>query len=206
LDTINVVLKKAGVPEAIAVSYETADTNFSAQALKLQTSGADTVILWAVPKPGGSVIAEMDKLGYKPKLLSSAVLNDPSIFQLAGPGIDGVVIPAWLPAYDDLTNPKIVQWQADMKKYNPSEQIGGFPLSGWTEAQILTEGLRRAGKDLTRESFLKAMDSMKDYKDSILPTISYSADDHAGTKTGYFQKADSKAGKFVTFTDWMTVK
>ncbi len=206
LDTINAVLKKAGVPEAAAVSYETADTNFSAQALKLQTSGADTVILWAVPKPGGSVLAEMDKIGFKPKILASAVLNDPSVFQLAGPGIDGVVIPAWLPAYDDLTDPKIVQWQADMKKYNPNEQLGGFPLSGWTEAQILAEGLRRAGKDLTRESFLKAMDSMTDYKDSILPTISYTADDHAGTKTGYFQKADFKGGKWVTFTGWLSVK
>lgn len=206
LDTINGVLKKAGVSQATAVSYETADTNFSAQALKLQTAGADTVILWAVPKPGGSILAEMDKIGYKPKLLASAVLNDPTIFQLAGPGIEGVVIPAWLPAYDDLTNPKIVQWQADMKKYAPNEQIGGFALSGWTEAQILAEGLRRAGKDLTRESLLKAMDSMKDYKDSILPTISYSADDHAGTKTGYFQKADFKATKWVTFTDWMSIK
>jgi len=204
LDTINAVLKKAGMSEATAVSYETADTNFASQALKLQTSGADTVILWAVPKPGGSVLAEMDKIGYKPKILSSAVLNDPSIFQLAGPGIEGVVIPAWLPAYDDLTDPKIVAWQADMKKYNPNEQIGGFPLSGWTEAQILAEGLKRAGKDLTRESFLKAMDSMKDYKDSILPTISYSADDHAGTKTGYFQKATG--GKWVTFTGWLSVK
>jgi branched-chain amino acid transport system substrate-binding protein len=204
LDTINSVLKKAGVPEATAVSYETADTNFSAQALKLQTTGADTVILWAVPKPGGSVLAEMDKIGYKPKILASAVLNDPSVFQLAGPGIEGVVIPGWLPAYDDLTNPKIVAWQADMKKYNPNEQIGGFALSGWVEAQILAEGLKRTGKDLTREKFLQTMDQMTDYKDSLLPTISYSATDHAGTKTGYFQKATS--GKWVTFTDWMNVQ
>jgi branched-chain amino acid transport system substrate-binding protein len=204
LDTINAVLKKAGVAEAAAVSYETADTNFSAQALKLQTSGADTVILWAVPKPGGSVLAEMDKIGYKPKILASAVLNDPSVFQLAGPGIEGVIIPGWLPAYDDLTNPKIVAWQADMKKYNPSEQIGGFALSGWVEAQILAEGLKRAGKDLTRDKFMQTMDQMTDYKDSLLPTISYSATDHAGTKTGFFQKATG--GKWVTFTDWMSVK
>lgn len=206
LATINSVLKKAGAPEATAVSYETADTNFSAQALKLQASGADTVILWAVPKPGGSVLAEMNKIGYAPKILASTVLNDPSIFKLAGPGINGVIITAWLPAFDDLTNPKIVQWQADMKKYNPNEQIGGFALSGWVEAQIITEGLRRAGKDLTRESFLNAMDSMKDYTGSLLPTISYSADNHAGTKTAYFQKADAQAGKWVTFTDWLTVK
>ena len=50
------------------------------------------------------------------------------------------------------------------------------------------------------------MNQMKDYKDSILPTISYSAEDHGGTKTGYFQKADFKAGKWVSFTDWMSVK
>lgn len=204
LDAINAELKRRNAPEATAVSYETADTNFAAQALKLQTSGADTVILYAVPKPGGSVIAEMTKLGYKPKLLSSAVINDPAIFQLAGAGIEGAIIPAWLPAYDDLTNPKIVEWQGYMKKYAPNEQMGGFALSGWVEAQILTEGLKRAGKDLTREKLLQALDQLKDYKDSLLPTISYSATDHAGTKSAYFQQA--KGNQFVTFTDWITLK
>ncbi len=204
LDAINAELKRRNAPEATAVSYETADTNFAAQALKLQTSGADTVILYAVPKPGGSVIAEMTKLGYKPKLLSSAVINDPAIFQLAGAGIEGAIIPAWLPAYDDLSNPKIVEWQGYMKKYAPNEQMGGFALSGWVEAQILNEGLKRAGKDLTREKLLQTLDQLKDYKDSLLPSISYSATDHAGTKTAYFQRA--KGGQFVTFTDWITLK
>jgi branched-chain amino acid transport system substrate-binding protein len=206
LDAINAELKRRGAPEATAVSYETADTNFSAQALKLQTSGADTVILYAVPKPGGSVIAEMTKIGYKPKILASAVLNDPSIFQLAGAGIEGTIIPAWLPAYDDLSNPKIVDWQGYMKKYAPNEQIGGFAVSGWVEAQVLAEALKRAGKNLTRESLLQALDGMKDYKDSLLPSISYSATDHAGTKTAYFQRANAKDAKFVTFTDWITLK
>jgi branched-chain amino acid transport system substrate-binding protein len=204
LDAINADLKKRGIADATAVSYELADTNFSAQALKLQTSGADTVILYAVPKPGGSVIAEMTKLGYKPKILSSAVLNDPSIFQLAGAGIEGAIIPAWLPAFDDLTNPKIVEWQAQMKKFAPNEQIGGFALSGWVDAQIMAEGLKRAGKNLTRDSFMQALDGMKDYKDSILPSIGYSATDHAGTKSAYFQQA--KGTSFVTFTDYITLK
>src|SRR5947207_9487544 len=61
LDAVQAELKKRGLPAATGVSYETADTNFSAQALKLQTTGADTVILYAVPKPGGSIIAEIDR-------------------------------------------------------------------------------------------------------------------------------------------------
>ena len=204
LDAINGELKKRGLAVATAVSYEAADTNFSAQALKLQTSGADAVILFAVPKPGGSVIAEMTKIGYQPKLLASAVVNDPSIFQLAGPGIEGLVIPAWIPAFDDLTNPKIVEYQAFMKKYAPKEALGGFSLSGYCEAMVLAEGLKRTGKDLTRESFEATMDQMKGYAGSPLPNVTYSATDHAGIKTAYLQQA--KGGQWVSFGDWLTVK
>jgi branched-chain amino acid transport system substrate-binding protein len=204
LDAVNAESKKRGLPQATGVSYEAADTNFAAQALKLQTSGADAVIIWAVPKPGASVIAEMTKIGYQPKLLASAVINDPSIFQLAGPGIEGLAIPAWIPAYDDLTNPKIVEYQAFMKKYAPNEQIGGFSLSGYCEAMVLAEGLKRAGKNLTRETFLQAMDQMQNYAGSPLPNVSYSPTDHAGVKTAYLQAA--KGNQWVSFTDWLSVK
>ncbi len=204
LDAVNAELKRRGLPEATAVSYETSDTNFSAQALKLQTSGADTVILYAVPKPGGSIIAEMDKIGFKPKLLSSSVINDPSLFQLAGTGIEGLLIEAYLPAFDDVSNPKIVEYQNFMKKYAPNEQIGGFSESGYAYGQVATEALKRTGKNLTRENLLQTLDQMKDYTGSVVPSLSYSPTDHAGVKAAYFQQA--KGGKFVTITDYITLK
>jgi branched-chain amino acid transport system substrate-binding protein len=204
LDAVQAELKKRGLPAATGVSYETADTNFSAQALKLQTSGADTVILYAVPKPGGSIIAEMGKIGFKPKLLSSNVINDPAIFQLAGPAIEGMLIGAWLPASDDVSNPKIVEYQAFMAKYAPKEQIGGFSLTGYTYAQVMVEALKRAGKELTREGFVQSLDQMQDFTGSPLPSLSYSATDHAGVKAAYFQAA--KDGKFVTVTGYIKLK
>jgi len=204
LDAVQAELKKRGLAPAAAVSYETADTNFSAQALKLQTSGADTVILYAVPKPGGSVVAEMGKIGFKPKLLSTLTINDPSIFQLAGSAIDGMLIEAYLPAADDLSNPKIVEYQAFLAKYAPKEQIGGFSEVGYMYAQVMVEALKRAGKDLTRDGFLTNLDQMKDFKGSVVPSLSYSPTDHAGVKAAYFQAA--KDGKFVTVTDYITLK
>ena len=204
LDAVQAELKKRGLAAAAAVSYETADTNFSAQALKLQTSGADTVIIYAVPKPGGSIIAEMGKIGYAPKLLSSSVINDPAIFQLAGSAINGMLIEAYLPAFDDVSNPKIVEYQAFMAKYAPKEQIGGFTESGYAYAQVFMEALKRAGKELTREGFMQNLDQMKDFTGSLVPSLSYSATDHAGVKAAYFQAA--KDGKFVTVTGYITLK
>jgi branched-chain amino acid transport system substrate-binding protein len=204
LDAVQAELKKRGLAAAAAVSYETADTNFSAQALKLQTSGADTVIIYAVPKPGGSIIAEIGKIGYAPKLLSSSVINDPAIFQLAGAAINGMLIEAYLPAFDDVSNPKIVEYQAFMAKYAPKEQIGGFTESGYAYAQVFMEALKRAGKELTREGFMQNLDQMKDFTGSLVPSLSYSATDHAGVKAAYFQAA--KDGKFVTVTGYITLK
>jgi branched-chain amino acid transport system substrate-binding protein len=204
LDAVQAALKQRGLAAAAAVSYETADTNYSAQALKLQTSGADTVILYAVPKPGGSIIAEMGKIGFKPKLLSSNVINDPAIFQLAGPAIEGMLIGAWLPAFDDTSNPRIVEYQAFMAKYAPKEQIGGFSLTGYTYAQVMVEALKRAGKELTREGFVRSLDQMQDFTGSPLPSLSYSPTDHAGVKAAYFQAA--KDGKFVAVTGYITLK
>ena len=204
LDAVQAELKKRSLAAADAVSYEAADTNFSAQALKLQTTGADTVILYAVPKPGGSVVAEMGKIGFKPKLLSSSVINDPAIFQLAGSAIEGMLIEAYLPAFDDVKDPKVVEYQAFMAKYAPKEQLGGFSEVGYAYAQVMVEALKRGGKDLTRAGFIANLDQMKDFKGSLVPSLSYSPTDHAGVKAAYFQAA--KDGKFVTVTDYITLK
>lgn len=204
LNAINAELKKRGLAEAVGVPYEVADTNFSAQALKLQTSGADTVILYAVPKPGASVIAEMGKIGFTPTLLSSSVINDPAIFQLAGPTIEGMWIAAYLPAFNDVSNPKIAEYQEFMKTYAPDETIGGFSEAGYTYAQVMTEALTRAGKDLTREGFIDTLNSMKDYTGSLVPSLSYTPEDHGGVKMAYFQQAEG--GVFVTKTDYFTLK
>ena len=204
LDAVNAELKKRNMGEASGVSYEPSDTNFSSQALKLQSTGADTVVIYAVPKPGASIIAEMDKIGFKPNLLASSVINDPALFQLAGPGIEGLLLLAWLPAFDDTSNPKIVEYQNFMKKYAPNEQIGGFSETGYTYATIATDALKQAGKDLTREGFLKVLESLQDYKGSLVPSLSYNSTDHSGAKAAYFQQA--KGGKFVTISDFMTPK
>ena len=199
-------LKKKNLAAATEVSYETTDKDFSAQALKLQSSGADTVIIYAVPAPGGGIIKAMTTGGFKPKLLSTYVINDPTIFDLAGPGIDGMFLGAWLPAYDDLSNPKIVEFQTWMKANAPNEQAAGFAETGYTYAAIMTELLKRTGKDLTRERFLQTANALQGYTGSLVPSLSYAPTDHSGVKAMYFQQAKSADKKFVKITEFIELK
>lgn len=204
LDAVNAELKARGLAEAVGVSYEAADTNFSAQALKLQTTGADTVVIWAVPKPAGSIISEMDKIGFKPQLLATSVINDPALFQLAGPGIQGLVLGSWLPDFNDLNNPKIAAYHEFMKQYLPNEPVGGFSLAGVAYSEVLVEGLRRAGQDLTREGLIEALNGMQNFTEGLVPNVSYGPDDHQGAAAIYFMQA--KGDKFEKLSDFEELK
>jgi branched-chain amino acid transport system substrate-binding protein len=204
LDAVNAELKARGLAEAVGVSYEPSDTNFSAQALKLQTAGADSVVIWAVPKPAGSIISEMDKIGFKPQMLATSVINDPALFQLAAPGIQGLVLRSWLPDFNDLSNPQVAAYHEFMKQYLPDQPVGGFSLASLAYAQVLEEGLRRAGRNLTREGLIEALNGMQNFTGALVPNVTYGPDDHQGSAAVYFMQA--KGERFEKLSEFQELE
>ena len=57
--------------------------------------------------------------------------------------------------------------------------------TGYVSAQIATEALRRAGRDLTLDSLIAAMESLKDFKDIFGATYTFTPTDHHGTTKAF---------------------
>jgi ABC-type branched-subunit amino acid transport system substrate-binding protein len=208
LEAIKAAAKAKGKDVVAEVSYQATDKDYSSSALKLQNSGADTVIFWSVPGPTGLILQEIDRIGYKPTLALSAVANDPTLFKLSANTISNAWITAWLPDVTDPTNndPKVVAYRDFMKKYAPNETIGGFSVTGYTYGQLMTEALKRAGKDLTREKLIAAMETFNNWNDSMGYNVTYTATNHQGQNAVYFQQADAKQGRFVKKSDFVEYK
>ena len=195
------------------VSYETSDTDLSAQALKLKQSGADAVILWTIPRFAAQIVKEMAKVGYRPTIVSSYVNNDPSMFRLtcdrwdqagnkcAGETLwQGVLSAAWIPDYRD-DDPGVEKYRQFMKKYLPNETVGGFTVSGYVFAETMAEGLKRAGKNLTRESLMKGMDSIKGWNGDVARRVTYGPNDRQGIEAIRIQEMHPE--KIIYKTDWI---
>jgi ABC-type branched-subunit amino acid transport system substrate-binding protein len=60
------------------------------------------------------------------------------------------------------------------------EAPGTHSRIGYAAAQLVVEGLRRAGPDLTREGLIAALEGLKEWTGGLLPPISYGPDDHRG--------------------------
>jgi branched-chain amino acid transport system substrate-binding protein len=68
--------------------------------------------------------------------------------------------------------------------------------------QLIVEGLKRTGRDLTRESFVDAMESIKNWDSKgIMPQVSFSKADHHAQKAGFI--AELKERKFQPITGWI---
>jgi hypothetical protein len=59
-----------------------------------------------------------------------------------------------------------------LKKYYPQEEPDALHLWGFAGAQVATEALKRMGRDnITRDRFVDTMETIKDWKESVVPTV-----------------------------------
>ena len=68
-------------------------------------------------------------------------------------------------------------------------------MRGWTTALLLTEGMKRAGKDLNTESLVKALESIKNFETGIMGPVTYSNQSHKANDMCRIYKANFSTNK-----------
>jgi branched-chain amino acid transport system substrate-binding protein len=108
---------------------------------------------------------------------------------------------------DDSPGMKRVRELAKKNDRNPAKMLTSLYTVGVGVGTVLAEGLKRAGKDLTPETFKAAMETLKDFKTGgIVPPVTYTKTSHAPTTQCRLYRADPAKGVMVAITDWRTPK
>lgn len=185
---------------ATAVSYEVTDRDLSGHALKLRQSGADSVILYATPTQGALIVREMARIGYSPKLFASFTLADPVMFQLAGDAWNGVILTAYFPVPG--TDPKVDTMLETLLRINPQLRQSPFnALAGVSFLEPFVEAVRRAGPAVTRDSVVRALESMRNWDGDVIRGITFGPDRRQGLNRIYIIKSENR--QYRKLTDWI---
>lgn len=196
-------MEEKGLKLAAEVPVEVTDTDLKSHALKLKETGADAVILWVLPKHAAILLGVSKAMGFQPQWISSSTLSDSYLMFKVTKGLwEGVVYGNFL----DLDSPLVKKYIAAQKKFAPKEQnTGVFFLAGFMFAEPMVEGLKRAGKDLNPESFVKAMESIKNWNDWLGHDCTFTPTDHQGMKSVFLSKCGPN-GKPEKISDWLTYR
>ena len=194
-------LEKLGMKLVASVSVEVLDTDLSSHCMKLKAANPDCVIMWLLPKHGAIILGTAAKMGFKPKWMTSSVLSDTPIMYKISKGLFKDVI---LPSFGDVPdspNPLMKKYKAAHERFTPKDRWGIFFYAGFFFAEPMVEGLKRCGRDLTADNFVKAMESIKDFQ-GIGPKVSYGPNKRQGTRSLFLAKC-AEGGKFVRISDWI---
>jgi ABC-type branched-subunit amino acid transport system substrate-binding protein len=176
-------------------------TDVSAQIAKLQAAKPEVTFLVLTPGPGAQALKERQKIGWTDTLMvSSGPLTDERYLALAGTASEGVEgLALWPdPLLADLPGVKL--YREHMAKYFPKNEPNRYSLSGYFAAMLFVEGVKRAGKGLTRDGLVAALESVRGWESGILPPVTIGPD-HETQKQGFWVRVEK--GRFKQLTDWL---
>ncbi len=185
------------------VFYEVTDRELATQANKLKESGAEAVLLYATPVHAANIVKEMAKIGYRPKIFASFTLYDrDTMFRLVGDLWEGVYFDSSLALRGEPAADKIIEI---VVKNDPKlKGREGFLVQGGADILILVEGLKRAGRDLTREKFLAAMETIQGFDEDglVSPGVTFSPTRHHGLNAVRLMKTGKSTEMPKQVTPW----
>lgn len=122
------------------------------------------VIIASSGKGTTSFIKEVVKRNQRPAFYCLSVTNPKQLWADLGPEAHGVVVSQVTPSPWRVSTPLIREYQQMVAKANlgPKDYSYGS-LEGFIVAKVAVEALRRAGKDLSREKYLAALEGMQNY-------------------------------------------
>jgi ABC-type branched-subunit amino acid transport system substrate-binding protein len=186
------------------ISAEMTDRDLSTHALKLKNSGAEAVVMWTMPTHAALILNETAKIGFKPQWATSSTLSDSVLMMQITKGLWAGMINSFWAELPDSNHPLMVKYREAHKRLAPQERWGIFYYGGIIFAEPFFEGVRRAGKNLTPETWVKAMETLKDWK-GIGPPITYTnPNDRQGGKHVFYGKVKPD-GNIERLTDWIRI-
>lgn len=166
---------------------------------KILKSKAEVVFLIGTYGPCAKFIIESKKRGYKGLFYNLSFVGAKALLEKTGKYGEGVVVSQVVPppdfSVDTLALWGIKEYKKDLKNSFPNESPNYVSLEGYINARVLVEGLTRAGKDLTRQKFIQAIESIKNFDLGIQSNLTFSENDHQGLDRVYF--TEIKNGKLV---------
>ena len=170
-------MKKRKLEIAGTGTVERNTTNVAAAVGKLAKSGTDAIIMISAYKSCAAFIRAMKLAGGLQQFWNVSFVGSKALSSELGDEGIGVQISQVVPFPWSEVNPIVRDYQ---KHIGGASKYSFTSLEGYIAAKVLVEGLKRAGKNPTRESLVDALAGMGK-TDLGGFTVSYSPTDHNGS-------------------------
>ena len=144
------------------------------------------IVMYASYKASAEFVRGLRKAELYPQFMNLSIVGTTALAKELGNDARGIGVSQVVPFPWNTGIPIVKEYQTVMKAETGKSEYSFLTLESYLAARILVEGLRRAGRDLTREKLIAALETIHDVNFGGF---------HAG-----FSQTDHAASKFVELT------
>ncbi|MGE5095215.1 MAG: ABC transporter substrate-binding protein [Betaproteobacteria bacterium] len=172
-------LKKRNMSVAAKGTFERNTVNVKTAVDVISKAQPQAVVMIGAYKNCAAFIKAMKAAGSDPTFWNVSFVGSKALAKEMGDAGRGVQISQVMPFPWDTSIPVVKEYR---KLLDEAKAEPGFgTLEGFIAAKVMVEGLKRAGRKLDRDSFIRAMESLDPYDVGGFK-VAYSPDNHNGSK------------------------
>jgi len=142
------------------VERNTVDVGAAVQAIGKAEPQA--VVMISAYKSCAAFVKAMHAAGFRPQFINVSFVGSRALAKEIGVEGRGVAVSQVVPFPWNIGLPIVKEYQQRLEAFTGKQDFSFTSLEGYIAAKVLVEGLQRTGKDLTRERFVNAMETMRD--------------------------------------------
>jgi branched-chain amino acid transport system substrate-binding protein len=195
--TVRAIAKRLGAEVVAAESISPRITDVTAPILNIRAANPDVIISTAYPGPAVLIAQKYAEFGMSKIPLAQAVQGIPVPAGFAkNVGNEAAFTNFYYGSpLNDLTDgPKQQKWIALYKQHYPDRTPSAFMTYGLPSAMAVTRALEKAGRNVTRETFIDALETVDFDSEVVAGPIAFAKNRRDAHRASIFVKFDGKTG------------
>ena len=168
----------------------------------LRASGVDVVVFLG----SGQELVDFGTAAvdaqWLPNVMAPGMLVERGVFELPI-SLSGRILLAYASLPTDYSEEAMIEFERLHEEFGIDYSYSIAQVSAYTAARIAVEALQQAGRNLSRNQLLSALESMDDYHPGLVPHVSFGPDRRIGSLGGHIVTADLVNGRFDDATRWI---
>lgn len=149
-----------------------------------------------------TLLNEVEQLQWRPfvfipgPLIGREILDAPS-------GFKGKIFLSFHRGPSDMTLDTVTEYRTFAEKHKLPVRYLPVQVDAYCSTKILVEGLKRAGKDVSREKLVTVLEGLYEYETGMIPPITYGPNRRIGALGAYIAMVDIEEKKVIGVSEWI---
>ena len=197
---------KAGAQALVAeVSFAAGKLGAAEAVRRLKAASAGAVLFFGPGADAVALLEEAARQRWRPVFLAPAPMVGASLFA-ASPAPANAVYLASPVATPDPASPGMAEFSRLVRASNVPGEHRSFQLMAYAGVKLLEEGLRRAGRDVTRARLMDTLGTLREFPTGVTPPLTYNENRRVGALGAAIFKLDGESKRLAPAAPWREPK